>query len=148
MRRAQEMGLPYKTYAGVRASTGHDLIGFLFSSNALRVTRTGDGLPQDRSKRLASLVKTERIALAVPPLLPSAFDDVDVVDRSVGAPGFELSWTQTRDRFRAVFAGLGQSGDRFIIIGDQAIERDWVAAAQAAGYVPASEFFSSAVAAR
>ncbi len=29
VRRAAELGLPYKIYAGVRASTGHDLVGFL-----------------------------------------------------------------------------------------------------------------------
>lgn len=34
VRRAAELGLDYKTYAGIRASTGHDLVAFLFSSNA------------------------------------------------------------------------------------------------------------------
>jgi len=48
VRRAKELGLPYKTYAGIRASTGHDLIGFLFSSNALRVWKDGQAIPVDR----------------------------------------------------------------------------------------------------
>ncbi|MEM9350184.1 MAG: hypothetical protein AAGA47_07975, partial [Pseudomonadota bacterium] len=39
VKRAKELGLDYKTYAGVRASTGRDVIGFLFSSNALRLVR-------------------------------------------------------------------------------------------------------------
>lgn len=34
---AQALGLPDKTYAGFRASTGHDLIGLMFSPNALRM---------------------------------------------------------------------------------------------------------------
>ncbi len=38
VRRARELGLEYKTYAGVRASTGHDVVAFLFSSNALRLS--------------------------------------------------------------------------------------------------------------
>ena len=38
VRRAAELGLPYKTYAGVRAQTGHDLVGFLFSSNRFSAT--------------------------------------------------------------------------------------------------------------
>ena len=38
VRRARELGLDYKTYAGVRATTGRDLVAFLFSSNALRLS--------------------------------------------------------------------------------------------------------------
>jgi hypothetical protein len=37
VRRAGELGLDYKTYASVRAATGHDVVAFLFSSNAVRV---------------------------------------------------------------------------------------------------------------
>lgn len=32
LRRAQELGLAYKTYASIRASTGRDVIGFLFQT--------------------------------------------------------------------------------------------------------------------
>ena len=45
--RAKELGLPYKTYASVRASTGRDVIGFLFSSNALRAFHQKEKLAQD-----------------------------------------------------------------------------------------------------
>ncbi len=37
VKRAAELGLEYRTYASVRAATGHDVVAFLFSSNALRV---------------------------------------------------------------------------------------------------------------
>lgn len=40
VRRAKELGLDYRTYASVRAQTGHDVVAFLFSSNALRVRPT------------------------------------------------------------------------------------------------------------
>ena len=39
VKRAKALGLDYKTYAGVRATTGRDLIAFLYSSNALGVFR-------------------------------------------------------------------------------------------------------------
>ena len=36
VRRARELGLDYKSYAGFRAANGRDIVAFLFSSNALR----------------------------------------------------------------------------------------------------------------
>jgi hypothetical protein len=37
VKRAAEIGLDYRTYASIRASSGHDVVAFLFSSNALRL---------------------------------------------------------------------------------------------------------------
>jgi len=36
--RARRLGLPYRTYAGIRAATGRDVVAFLFSGNALELT--------------------------------------------------------------------------------------------------------------
>jgi 3,4-dihydroxy 2-butanone 4-phosphate synthase / GTP cyclohydrolase II len=55
VKRAKALGLPYKTYASVRASSGHDVIGFLFSSNALDLLRAQDRLAADRALRIAAL---------------------------------------------------------------------------------------------
>ena len=64
VRRAAELGLPYKTYAGIRASSGHDLIGFLFSNNALQVLREGQAMPHDRAAKIAGLVATTNTGIA------------------------------------------------------------------------------------
>ncbi len=61
VKRAAELGLDYKTYAGVRAATGRDVIGFLFSSNALRVVRAGEALPADRIVRLEGITGADRV---------------------------------------------------------------------------------------
>ena len=37
--RARQLGLDYPTYAAVRKASGRDIMGLLFSSNALRVVR-------------------------------------------------------------------------------------------------------------
>ncbi len=37
VKRAQRLGLPYKTYATIRATSGQDIVGFLFSGNALEL---------------------------------------------------------------------------------------------------------------
>src|SRR3712207_8729493 len=62
---------PYTTLFRSRASTGHDVIGFLFSTNALRLLRPTDALPNDRRARLETLVACDRVALAQPPLDPA-----------------------------------------------------------------------------
>ena len=55
VRRAKDLGLEYKTYASVRASTGRDVVGFLFSSNAVRAFRKSPDLPAEHHKTLAGL---------------------------------------------------------------------------------------------
>ena len=72
VRRATELGLPYRSYASIRASTGRDVLGFLFSSNALRLIRAGDALPAPYADRLArrGLIAQD----ARPPPLPGGAD--------------------------------------------------------------------------
>ena len=72
VRRARELGLDYRTYASVRAQTGHDVVAFLFSSNALRVRPLSPALPADRAARLNAIAGATRIGLAVAPLAVSA----------------------------------------------------------------------------
>ena len=142
VKRAAELGLPYKTYAGIRASNGHDLIGFLFSSNALRVLRDGQAMPADRAARLDGLVKTARHALAHRPVSPTHLAGLTGIDRAFAAPRFGDSWSVMRDDLVAVSAALRQPADRFVLVGDTDFEREWVAAARLAGYVGADAFFA------
>ena len=41
VRRARELGLDYKAYAGIRASTGRDIVALLFSTGLLRPADSG-----------------------------------------------------------------------------------------------------------
>lgn len=140
--RAQELGLPYKTYAGIRASTGHDLIGFMFSSNALRILRETDPLPDERAARLAALT-AQRIALAQVPLRAATLAKLSCIDAVYPAPGFALSWAAGRDRLKRVARACGHPADRYVIVGDTAIERDWVAMAGAAGWIDGDTYFAA-----
>lgn len=141
VRRAQELGLPYKTYAGIRASTGHDLIGFLFSNNALQVLRDGAGLPDDRAAKLDALQRTARIAITHARVSPDYLSGLPQIDRAGTAPPFSATWSAMRDQVRAIVTGDGQPADRYVLIGDTAIEREWAEAAKMAGYLAAPEFF-------
>lgn len=48
LKRAKELGLDYKSYASIGATSGHDVVAFLFSSNALRVLKGQTEMPSDR----------------------------------------------------------------------------------------------------
>ncbi len=141
VRRAAELGLPYKTYAGIRASSGHDLIGFLFSNNALQVLREGQAMPHDRAAKIAGLVATTNTGIAHKPVTPTHLGGLPGLSGAFAAPPFSASWADMRDQMRAIITAHGQPADRFVIVGDTAFEREWAEAARTAGYLRADQFF-------
>ncbi|WP_341366544.1 hypothetical protein [Yoonia sp. BS5-3] len=143
VRRAKELGLPYRTYAGIRASNGHDLVGFLFSSNALQVLRDGQEMPADREAKLGQLVQTMRTGLAHAPVRPTHLGRLPGIDQAFAAPGFAQSWAAMRDQMQDVIRAQGKPADRFVMIGDTAFEREWAEAARMAGYLSAGDFFGA-----
>lgn len=139
VKRAAELGLDYRTYAGVRAATGHDIVAFLFSQNALRLVPPA-ALPPERAARLSSLRDCGRIALAqgaTPDAVLAASGPV--IDAAHPAPWALAGFAETRDRLRAALGRL--PGDRVVLVGDHALERDWVAAARLGGWIPAERYF-------
>jgi hypothetical protein len=142
VRRAAELGLDYKTYAGIRATTGHDLVAFLFSSNALRVLRQGQALPPDRSAKLASLKAVAQIGLAVPPLVPQALGDAaPTLAATHTAPAPLAGFAEARARLREALGALPP--DMVLLVGDHGLEAEWCAAGRLAGYLPAERYFGA-----
>ncbi len=139
VRRAKELGLPYKTYAGIRASSGHDLIGFLFSSNALRVFKAAQDMPNDRTTKLGELIDTRQIGLIHVPCNPAHF--VPPLHVAYRAPTLTDGWSGTRDAFVKIMRPEGPR-DRFVLVGDTELEREWATAAQTAGYLSAQDYFT------
>lgn len=136
--RAKALGLPYKTYAGIRAQTGHDVVAFLFSSNGLGVTALRPALAAEVVEKLVT-VQAHRIGLATAPLSPSVLALNDCLDVAHSAPYALASFRQTAKDVRAA---LGQiPADRVVLVGAGALERDWVAAGRLAGWVAASHYF-------
>ncbi|WP_037293292.1 hypothetical protein [Roseobacter sp. CCS2] len=142
VRRAAELGLPYQTYAGIRASSGHDLIGFLFSNNALQVLRDGQVMPPARAEKLAGLARTQCTGVAHRPVTPTHLGNLPGLLGAYAAPAFNASWADMRDQMRAMITARGYPADRFVIVGDTAFEREWAEAARTAGYLQADQFFS------
>ncbi len=143
VKRARELGLPYKTYASVRASTGHDLIGFLFSSNALGMVQVAR-LDPAREIKLEG-VDARRVALVHRPFDPATIAAIPQIDSAHTAPRFSQSWAAMRDSLRDVIRAERQPADRFLLIGETAFERDWAGAVGAAGYLPGADYFRPAI---
>lgn len=142
VRRAAELGLEYRTYASVRAATGHDLVAFLFSSSALRVMPARASLPQDRAARLAGLVDCARIGLASAPLTAEALQAAcgRLLEEAHPAPAALARFGEAGAVLRAALGKV--PGDRVLLVGDMDLERDWCAAGRLAGYLPAARFFA------
>ena len=139
VKRAKALGLDYRTYAGVRAATGHDVVAFLFSSNALRVSLLRPAMPEDRVAKL-SMVQCGRLALAVEPLMPGMVEAANpVLDGVFCAPYALAGFGEMRDRVRAALGRV--PSDQVILVGDLGLERDWCAAGRLAGYLPAERYF-------
>ena len=141
LNRARALGLPYTTYAGIRASTGRDVIGFLFSNNALQVLKAGQGLPSDLAAKLAGLRACDRVALIHAPFLPGF--QAEGLDAVCAAPSFLDPWPRMRDHLRAVIRGRGGPADGYLVIGETAAERDWAEAGRTAGYLSGARYFEA-----
>lgn len=140
--RARELGLPYKTYAGLRASSGDDLIGFMFSSNALDVLRAKDSVPAIKAAKLNALTDTVTLGLAQTGVHPEQLRPA--VQQAFTAPKPLAPWVQTRTDLRAIFAKTKRPASRFVLVCDAALEAEWAEAGRMAGTLPATQYFEAA----
>ncbi|MDF1717085.1 MAG: hypothetical protein P1U75_10520 [Antarcticimicrobium sp.] len=146
IKRAAELGMDYRTYARVRQFSGDDITGLLFSSNALRIFAGDARIPIPEAQRLALLKGARRLVLVHPPQTPGAVLLCNpVLDAGDAAPRFTDSWGQMRTRIAGLLQGQRLPGSRVLVVGDAPLEREWVAAGRAAGYLGAQEYFRQAV---
>ena len=143
VRRAGELGLDYTTYASVRASTGRDVIGFLFSSNALRAFVKQKTMPEDRLEKLHGLERCARIALVSAPLRRAEFLDANpgAPLAAAEAPQAFANWPDSRARVLQALAPDRLPADGVLLVGDTTAEREWSEAGRLAGYLSAERYF-------
>lgn len=139
--RARALGLDYKTYAGVRATTGRDLVAFLYSSNALGVFRRGQPVAPADAARIAASAAQPHLGCA-PGLSP------DVLARQLGAVSardlapFGASWSAMRDEMKAWLRAQRLPADAVLMIGETAHEREMMTAGGLAGFVSGQRHFA------
>lgn len=141
VKRAGELGLDYRTYASIRAASGHDVIALLFSTNALRMMQAGAPLPDDRHARLATVTGAQRTALLRGAVRAQDVLATGVLDGAVSAPRPFAPWSEARRALQSALAGL--PSDRVVMIGDTSEERDWAGAARLAWYLQAERYFAA-----
>ena len=143
VRRARELGIDYKSYAGIRASTGRDIIALLFSSNALRLMRDA-GISPDRLVHLESVRSAELLAFVHPPYSPERVAvRNELLTRAGRAPSIADTWGDTRAKVLALKGALPADG--VVVIGETALEQGWSDAGRLAGYLPADRYFGISV---
>ena len=139
VKRAADLGLDYRTYASVRAQTGHDVVAFLFSSNALRVTPQQLRIPAGAAVKLVT-VQAERIGLPIGRIPAAALAAWNPeLDRAASAPPLWATFGEARHQLREILGRI--PGDRVILVGDQPLEAEWCAAGRLAAYLTADRYF-------
>lgn len=143
--RAQRLGLPYGTYAKIRATTGRDIVAFLFSGNALEVTPARIAPPPATLARLETLEGAAGRLAAIYAPLPAAavLRACPALDAGTKAPDILTPWADTRARLRGFVQDRGLPPDGVVLVSATALERDWCAAAGLAGNLPAEAFFAA-----
>ena len=145
--RAKRLGLPYNTYATIRATSGMDIVGFLFSGNALELTRGRAAVPDAVAARLVLLDgAVDRLAAIYAPLHPGAVMRANpgLVDAAGAAPGFGAKWGEVRAGLRTMLRDRKLPLDGVVVVAATAIEREWCATAGLAGVIHADAMFRPA----
>lgn len=141
VKRARELGIDYKAYAGIRATTGRDVIAFLFSDNALRLSKDAR-LPADREAQLKAIVSADSLALVHAPMSPDkVLAQNSVILRADAAPTVHTSWQETRARILTLKGKIPADG--VVVVGETWAEKEWCATARLAGYLSAEHYFGA-----
>lgn len=141
VKRAQRLGLPYKTYATVRAVTGRDIVGFLFSSNALDMRRGADIPLRERERLIALDGVALRVAAVHAPFAPALILEEGVIDAAGRAPGLSTPWRAARDGLRAIAQDARVPYDGLIVVAATALEAEWSATAGLGGTIARDVMF-------
>lgn len=144
--RAKRLGIDYKTYASIRAASGHDVVAFLFSGNALEMTPKRVALPLSVADRLRKVEgAADRMAAVYAPAHPQGVLSANpgLLDHAAPAPRFTESWSTMRDRIQGLVRDRGLPADGVVLVSATAVENEWCAAGKLAGIIPAERFFAA-----
>lgn len=142
--RAKALGLAYPAYASILLGTGRDVIGFLFTANAIGLRLERGSLPAERVEALTAIQAARllmvpgvgdvpRAQAALPPNL-MAHIGPGPIPRATAATA--------RRAIRALLEPGKMPSDAVILIGTEPSERDWADAARLAKFLPAESYFS------
>ncbi|AHM04194.1 hypothetical protein roselon_01828 [Roseibacterium elongatum DSM 19469] len=140
--RAERLGLPYRTYATIRATAGRDIVAFLFSGNALGLTARRIAIPTVEADRLEGL-SGAAVRLGAVYRAPEAVLAANAarLEATAEAPAMSVSWGAARARLRGLLHAHRLPLDGVVLVAATGIEAEWCATAGLAGTIPAERFF-------
>ncbi|MEJ6393989.1 hypothetical protein V8J82_12020 [Gymnodinialimonas sp. 2305UL16-5] len=138
--RAKRLGLPYKTYATIRAVSGRDIVGFLFSSNALGMRRDARMSDPVRDRLITLDGQAARLAALHAPIAISNLPEV--LDHAARAPGLFTPWRETRDTLRGLARDAHAVPDGVVVVAATALEREWAVHGDFAGVLDPDVIFA------
>lgn len=146
--RAKQLGLDYPQYASILLGTGRDIVGFLFTCQALgmRLERTLP-LPDPVVVKLRQVERCERLLMAEEDTdrtalaLALAAETRITFQPPADAPNRLASWAEGRDAIHAALLPLRLPADAVVMIGTAAHERTWAEAARLAKFIPSEHYF-------
>ncbi len=144
--RAKRLGIEYKTYASIRAASGHDVVAFLFSGNALELRRARAAIPDAKAARLIDLDgAVTRVGAIYAATNASAVQaaNPNCLDVFAAAPGFNESWSASRAKLTAILREHNLPKDGVVLVPATSVEQEWCLAGKLAGSIPAERFFQA-----
>ena len=126
-------------YAGIRATTGRDIVAVLFSSNALEMRKGQLQVSAETAQKLGQVL-ADRVGLATAPVRPQGMLQAVHFAYAIAAPFAFAPFAVQRTTLRAALGSL--PSDQAILVGAYNAEAEWCAAARLAGYIPAANFFA------
>ena len=147
VKRAQELGLAYPAYASILLGTGRDIVGFLFTAEAVALRLQRDArIAEAAAAKLAALVRGDRLLLAPTPdpeaLRASLAAAHGPCLDAVGAAPAPENRCAGAEAVRALLAPRRLPGDAVVMVGARPEERDWADAARLARFLGADAYFA------
>ncbi|MBY4893208.1 hypothetical protein KUL25_10570 [Rhodobacteraceae bacterium N5(2021)] len=141
VKRAERLGLPYRTYATVHAVTGRDIVGFLFSDNALEMRRGGEMSVAARQRLIKLDGAVARLAAVHAPRDPASVVAAGVLDGAGRAPGLATPWRAARESLQALARDAAVPLDGLVVVAATALEGEWSATGGLGGTIPREVMF-------
>lgn len=148
VKRAAELGLEYPAYASILLGTGRDIVGFLFTCDALGMRLAQKmPLPAHVTEKLTALSSVDAM-LAAEHDRPERLADLLARAKPITfASATRLPPWQSDPRtgcqaIRTALDPLKLPGDAVVMIGTDRHERDWADAARLARFIPGETYFA------
>ncbi len=143
VKRARELGLAYPAYASVLLGSGRDILGFLYTCDALglRLRRRLE-MPAPVRDALAALVRCDRLVVAPEAEEPDAFRmELQEVSglafaAATHAPRPHHSWAEAREALREVLNPIKLPPGALVLVGTTPAEAAWAEATNMARFLP------------